>query len=155
MLPASRFPSLLPRGSSLPENYESRAELPAKEKPLKSRGLQRFSNNGGDKRDRTADLLNAIQALSPYKRVTPPLKRGWGECFWYAGELATLHRLPFNYFLITGHLLFEGVFYKICINTFSCVLLFNIRIPFALTRKQFLTHRIHCMAVREFCNYII
>ena len=30
VLPASRFPSLLPRGSSLPENYESRAELPAK-----------------------------------------------------------------------------------------------------------------------------
>ena len=29
---------------------------------------------GGDKRDRTADLLNAIQALSPYKRVTNPLK---------------------------------------------------------------------------------
>ena len=29
---------------------------------------------GGDKRDRTADLLNAIQALSPYKRVANPLK---------------------------------------------------------------------------------
>ena len=27
---------------------------------------------GGDKRDRTADLLNAIQALSPYKRVANP-----------------------------------------------------------------------------------
>ena len=42
---------------------------------------------GGDKRDRTADLLNAIQALSQYKRVAPPLKRGQGECFWYAGKL--------------------------------------------------------------------
>ena len=29
---------------------------------------------GGDKRDRTADLLNAIQALSQYKRVANPLK---------------------------------------------------------------------------------
>ena len=28
---------------------------------------------GGDKRDRTADLLNAIQALSQYKRVANPL----------------------------------------------------------------------------------
>ena len=32
---------------------------------------------GGDKRDRTADLLNAIQALSWYKRVANPLK--WGQ----------------------------------------------------------------------------
>ena len=30
---------------------------------------------GGDKRDRTADLLNAIQALSQYKRVANPLNR--------------------------------------------------------------------------------
>ena len=29
---------------------------------------------GGDKRDRTADLLTASQALSPYKRVANPLK---------------------------------------------------------------------------------
>ena len=42
-----------------------------KENVLKSFDFRTF---GGDKRDRTADLLNAIQALSPYKRVANPLK---------------------------------------------------------------------------------
>ena len=41
------------------------------EKVLKSIDFRTF---GGDKRDRTADLLNAIQALSQYKRVANPLK---------------------------------------------------------------------------------
>ena len=36
---------------------------------------------GGDKRDRTAALLNAIQALSPYKRVANPLKGGGKSAF--------------------------------------------------------------------------
>jgi len=35
---------------------------------------------GGDKRDRTADLLNAIQALSPYKRLANP-KEGMESAF--------------------------------------------------------------------------
>ena len=42
-----------------------------KENVLKSFDFRTF---GGDKRDRTADLLNAIQALSSYKRVANPLK---------------------------------------------------------------------------------
>ncbi len=39
---------------------------------------------GGDKRDRTADLLNAIQALSPYKSKTTPLKGSTGRPCQYA-----------------------------------------------------------------------
>ena len=41
-------------------------------------------SDGGDKRDRTADLLNAIQALSRAKRVRTPLNTGHGECIQYA-----------------------------------------------------------------------
>ena len=40
-----------------------------------------LSRVGGDKRDRTADLLNAIQALSSYKRVANPLKGGGKSAF--------------------------------------------------------------------------
>ena len=45
---------------------------------------------GGDKRDRTADLLNAIQALSPYKRVANPLKGGGESAFGTQKYLMTL-----------------------------------------------------------------
>ena len=45
---------------------------------------------GGDKRDRTADLLNAIQALSPYKRVANPLKEGGESAFGTQKYLMTL-----------------------------------------------------------------
>ena len=69
------------------------AEITAQNKKLVS--LQKRVFNGGDKRDRTADLLNAIQALSSYKRVANPL-RGWGECFWYAGLRTHFVRVPFS-----------------------------------------------------------
>ena len=49
-----------------------------KENVLKSFDFRTF---GGDKRDRTADLLNAIQALSSYKRVANPLKGGGERVF--------------------------------------------------------------------------
>ena len=54
-----------------------------KENVLKSFDFRTF---GGDKRDRTADLLNAIQALSPYKRVAPPLKGGGESAFGTQGH---------------------------------------------------------------------
>ncbi len=41
---------------------------------------------GGDKRDRTADLLNAIQALSQYKRVHTPQNTRLRGRFRYTGE---------------------------------------------------------------------
>lgn len=41
---------------------------------------------GGDKRDRTTDLLNGIQALFRYKRVTNPIKMV-RRVLWYAGNL--------------------------------------------------------------------
>ena len=41
---------------------------------------QAFHNaSGGDKRDRTADFLNVIQALSPYKSKTSTQKGEYGE----------------------------------------------------------------------------
>ena len=43
------------------------------QKALKTNGFQGF--DGGDKRDRTADLLNAIQALSRSDRLHPPLNQ--------------------------------------------------------------------------------
>ena len=56
-----------------------------KEKPLEPFSSNGFpalrASLGGDKRDRTADLLNAIQALSPYKRVANPLKGGGKSAF--------------------------------------------------------------------------
>ena len=49
----------------------------SRKKCKKSSEIHRFRNfPGGDKRDRTADLLNAIQALSRYNRVHTPLKGG-------------------------------------------------------------------------------
>ncbi len=44
----------------------------SKRKSLETVWLQGFLLFGGDKRDRTADLLNTIQALSPYKHNAPP-----------------------------------------------------------------------------------
>ena len=41
---------------------------------------------GGDKRDRTADLLNAIQALSRLDRLHTPLNRA-KRAFQYAGPV--------------------------------------------------------------------
>ena len=49
--------------------------------PLPTANRFGFLRFGGDKRDRTADLLNAIQALSPYKRVANPLKGGGKSAF--------------------------------------------------------------------------
>ena len=46
-----------------------------------------FGTFGGDEGDRTPYLLNAIQALSPYKRVAPPLNEV-GEGFWCVGDRA-------------------------------------------------------------------
>ena len=56
---------------------------------------------GGDKRDRTADLLNAIQALSQYKRVANPLN-GVGRVLLVHRTKGLLTRLnsvrsPLNY----------------------------------------------------------
>ena len=51
----------------VPTNFNFR-----KEKVLKSFDFRTF---GGDKRDRTADLLNAIQALSRLDRLHTPLNR--------------------------------------------------------------------------------
>ena len=47
-------------GQNTSANYEK--SFRKQKKALKTNGFQGF--DGGDKRDRTADLLNAIQALS-------------------------------------------------------------------------------------------
>ena len=44
-----------------------------------------FYNFGGDKRDRTTDLLNAIQALSRLERLQTPLNRA-NRAFQYMGN---------------------------------------------------------------------
>ena len=45
-----------------------------------------FKAFGGDKRDRTADLLNAIQALSQYMRVHTPSQPGLESALQYTGQ---------------------------------------------------------------------
>ena len=49
----------------------------------------RLSFCGGDKRDRTADLLNAIQALSRLERLHTPLNRV-KRALQYAGDMSPL-----------------------------------------------------------------
>ena len=46
-------------------------------KALKTSCFQGFLCHGGDKRNRTADLLNAIQALSQAVRVHTPVIGTW------------------------------------------------------------------------------
>ena len=48
-----------------------------KKKSLKNIVFSRLFTFGGDKRDRTADLLNAIQALSQAVRVHTPVIGAW------------------------------------------------------------------------------
>ena len=55
-------------GQNTSANYEK--SFRKQKKALKTNGFQGF--DGGDKRDRTADLLNAIQALSQLS-YTPKL----------------------------------------------------------------------------------
>ena len=70
------------------QTYLTPHTIKAKQKGLKL-SFQAFLP-GGDKRDRTADLLNAIQALSPYKRVANPLKGGGESAFGTQKYLMTL-----------------------------------------------------------------
>ena len=57
-------------GQNTSANYEK--SFRKQKKALKTNGFQGF--DGGDKRDRTADLLNAIQALSSAETSVTPRK---------------------------------------------------------------------------------
>ena len=62
----------------------------SRKKCKKSSEIRRFRNfPGGDKRDRTADLLNAIQALSRLVRLHTPLNRV-KRALQYAGDMSPL-----------------------------------------------------------------
>ena len=56
---------------------------------------------GGDKRDRTADLLNAIQALSRLERLHTPVNRA-ETALQYTGNSTPMHFLDFLLLLLVA-----------------------------------------------------
>ena len=85
-----------------------KCEILIKKKYRKSSEILRFRNfSGGDKRDRTADLLNAIQALSQTHRLHTPVT-GSVRCASIRNTTINSHKTwPCNSFNSEVHMIYK------------------------------------------------